>query len=97
MAGSSAWLLDVREADEWAAGHAAEAHHLPLSEFQQRSAEIPVGERIIVICHSGARSERVTRVLVDAGFDAANVIGGMMAWQSAGGVVVTDLPEAPHA
>jgi len=85
-----AWLLDVREQDEWDAGHAPEAHLVPMSVIERRSDEIPDDLRILVICHSGYRSWQVTKALVAAGYDAVSVAGGMDAWQSAGGVVVRD-------
>jgi rhodanese-related sulfurtransferase len=50
----------------------------------------------LVICHSGQRSQRVATALVDAGKDAINVIGGMLAWQQAGGDVVAEGSEPPR-
>jgi len=91
------WLLDVRERNEWADGHAPTAHLIPMSEFSARVDEVPADRTIITICHSGARSARVVGALVGAGYDAVNVVGGMMAWQSAGGVVVVDESPASHA
>jgi rhodanese-related sulfurtransferase len=85
-----AWLLDVREQNEWDAGHAPEAHLVPMSAIERRSDELPTDQRILVICHSGYRSWQVTKALVAAGYDAVSVAGGMDAWQSAGGVVVRD-------
>jgi rhodanese-related sulfurtransferase len=82
-----AWLLDVREPHEWQAGHATMAHHIPLGELQSRQEELPVGEHILVICHSGQRSRVVTDALRGADYHAANVEGGMVAWQAAGGDV----------
>jgi len=92
---SDNWLLDVREQDEWDRGHAPAAHLIPLSVIGMRLSEVPVDQRIIVICHSGARSERVTTALLDAGYTASNVDGGMMAWQAAGGDVVAG-PDAAN-
>jgi rhodanese-related sulfurtransferase len=94
---TSAWLLDVREQDEWDRGHAQEAHLIPMSVIEQRVGEIPEDQPIVVICQSGYRSWQVTKALVVAGFDATNVAGGMDAWQSAGGVVVTDGSEPSDA
>jgi rhodanese-related sulfurtransferase len=93
----TAWLLDVREQDEWDRGHAPAAHLIPMSVIEQRSGELPEDERIVVICHSGYRSARVTQALLAAGYDAVNVAGGMDAWQSAGGVVVIDGQDSPRA
>jgi len=80
-------LLDVREQDEWDAGHAPDARLLPLSELQQRVAEVPTDARVLVVCHSGMRSMRATAFLRHSGVDAVNVTGGMLAWTAAGGPV----------
>jgi rhodanese-related sulfurtransferase len=84
-----AWLLDVREPDEWDRGHSPDAHLIPMGSIMDRVDEIPTDEQVLVICHSGYRSWQVTKALVAAGYNAVNVAGGMEAWQSAGGVVVT--------
>ncbi|MFC5147426.1 rhodanese-like domain-containing protein [Streptomyces aureoversilis] len=86
------FLLDVREADEWAAGHAEGALHIPMSDFVARFGELtekaPDGARINVICRSGGRSAQVTAYLVQQGMDAVNVAGGMQHWEAAGRPVV---------
>jgi rhodanese-related sulfurtransferase len=85
---SGAALLDVREPDEWAAGHAAEAVHVPL---RQLSLDVlPEGEPLLVVCHVGGRSAMATQALRNAGIPAVNVSGGMAAWEQAGLPVVTD-------
>lgn len=81
-------LIDVREQGEWDAGHAPQAILLPMSELDDRLDELPDGE-LLIVCHSGMRSARVTAALVARGLDAVNVEGGMIAWQAAGGAVVT--------
>lgn len=96
-AAGGALLLDVREQHEWDDGHAPTARHIPMSTFGERVGELPVDERMLVICRSGARSQRVAIALLAAGFEAANVAGGMEAWQSAGGVVVAGGSDAPRA
>jgi len=94
---ADAWLLDVRERDEWAQGHAPTAHLIPMSELEGRVAEVPLEDVIHVICHSGSRSDSVARWLRAGGRDAVNVEGGMMAWMSAGGVVVVDGADSASA
>ncbi|MFJ5675484.1 rhodanese-like domain-containing protein [Streptomyces sp. NPDC093097] len=83
-----AFLLDVREDDEWAAGHAEGALHIPMSEFVSRYGELtetaPENGEIFVLCRSGGRSAQVTQYLVQQGLDAVNVAGGMQAWEAAG-------------
>ena len=85
---SGTWLLDVREDVEWQAGHAPGAHHIPMGEIGRRQDELPADETILVICHVGGRSRLVTDALLAADYPAANVEGGMDAWQAAGGPVV---------
>nr|WP_204842909.1 rhodanese-like domain-containing protein [Saccharothrix algeriensis] len=77
-------LLDVREADEWAAGHAPGALHVPMSELAQRLEELPGDSEFYVVCRAGGRSARVTQYLNANGWDATNVDGGMQVWAAAG-------------
>ena len=86
--GSGAYLIDVREQDEWDAGHAPAAHLLPMSRLNDLIGEVPKDTPVLIVCHSGGRSLRVTKALRDAGYDATNVLGGMTAWAEAGGDVV---------
>lgn len=78
-------LIDVREDDEWAAGHAKGAVHVPMSEFTSRVEEVDTDREIYVICKSGGRSMQVAQYLEQArGADVTNVEGGTDAWRSAG-------------
>lgn len=87
--GDGAYLLDVREPDEWMAGHAPHAHHLPMREVPARLAEIPETARVAVICRTGRRSAAVVADLIRQGRkDVHNVDGGMMAWAAGGRPVV---------
>ncbi|MFD5895128.1 MULTISPECIES: rhodanese-like domain-containing protein [unclassified Streptomyces] len=91
---SDALVLDVREDDEWAAGHVEGALHIPMSEFVGRFGEVTEavadGRRAYVMCRVGGRSAQVTQYLVGQGVDAANIEGGMQAWDGAGRPMVTD-------
>jgi rhodanese-related sulfurtransferase len=87
---SGALLLDVREEHEWAAGHAPEASHLPMSQLSERAAELPSDRKIVCVCHVGGRSAAVAAALAGAGWQAINLRGGMEAWHAAGLPVVTD-------
>ena len=90
LVGSGAFLLDVRNDDEWDLGHAPAATLIPLGELGARAGELPTDRRILVVCRSGGRSAQATEALVGAGYDAVNVAGGMQAWLAAGLPVVTD-------
>ncbi|MGV9372992.1 rhodanese-like domain-containing protein [Micromonospora tulbaghiae] len=81
-------LLDVREPDEWTAGHAPRARHLPLGSLRPDTQ--PPGQPIITVCRSGRRSAAAAARLRAAGLTAYNLTGGMQAWAAAGLPVVTD-------
>jgi rhodanese-related sulfurtransferase len=74
--------VDVREAGEWQAGHIDGAVWIPMGELPDRLAELPDGA-IAVVCRSGSRSGIVADWLERSGVDAANMAGGMQAWQAA--------------
>ncbi|NLT29969.1 MAG: rhodanese-like domain-containing protein [Propionibacterium sp.] len=76
-------ILDVREPNEWAAGHAEGAVHIPLGELPERAGELPEGP-IQVICRSGARSMKAADWLIEQGREAINIGGGTIAWHAAG-------------
>jgi DMSO/TMAO reductase YedYZ molybdopterin-dependent catalytic subunit/glyoxylase-like metal-dependent hydrolase (beta-lactamase superfamily II) len=90
---AGALLLDVREPDEWEAGHAPGASLLPMGQVREHQQELPRDGRIVVVCRSGGRSAAVTESLLAWGFDAVNLAGGMCAWAAAG-LPVVDRHEA---
>ena len=77
-------LLDVREQDEWDAGHIDGAQHIPLGELAARMGEVPRDCTVVAVCRSGSRSDRAARGLRAAGFAAENLDGGVTAWSRAG-------------
>ena len=81
---SDAVILDVREDDEWEAGHVKGATHIPVAEVPKRLSEVPEADTLYVVCRGGGRSARVTAWLNDNGFQAVNVAGGMQSWKAAG-------------
>jgi rhodanese-related sulfurtransferase len=90
-----ALLLDVRESNEWQAGHAPDAVHVPLGELPGRVAELPTGRTIVAICRMGGRSAKATAFLREHGLDVHNYAGGMQAWASAGGPLESSGSTAP--
>jgi rhodanese-related sulfurtransferase len=86
-----AYLLDVREPDEWAAGHAPGAHHVPMMEIPARMAEVPTDVEVVVVCRSGGRSGQVTSYLMGNGWDnVRNLDGGMQVWAASGREVLSE-------
>lgn len=82
--GAGATVIDVREPDEYDAGHVPRAVPIPLGEVPERVAEVPAGETVYMICAKGGRSARAAEHLAGLGRDVVNVAGGTEAWIAAG-------------
>jgi rhodanese-related sulfurtransferase len=92
---AEAVLLDVREPDEWQAGHIEGALHIPLADLPARVGELPGQGDLVVVCRSGGRSARAVAWLRQNGHTALNLDGGMGAWAAAGREMVSETGEAP--
>lgn len=78
------FFLDVREPEEYAAGHIPEAQLIPLGQLASRLNELPKDKTIVAVCRSDNRSGQATQYLLQQGFNVHNMDGGMIAWQAAG-------------
>ncbi len=76
-------VVDVRQPEEYREGHIAGSKLIPLGEFDSRLNELPKNKEIICVCASGSRSHSATKFLVDAGYNAFDMQGGMFMWQRA--------------
>ncbi len=91
-----AYVVDVREHDEWSAGHPPGAHHVPMMEIPARLAEVPREGDVVIACRVGARSGQVAAFLAARGWDnVRNLDGGMYAWVAAGRPLVSEDGRAP--
>jgi rhodanese-related sulfurtransferase len=88
-------LLDVREPDEWAAGHVEGAQHIPMNDIPRRTAELDQDADIIVVCKVGGRSAQVTAWLNEKGYRATNLDGGMLAWAAARRPMISETSAPP--
>jgi len=77
-------LLDVREQDEWDAGHIEGAQHIPLGQLGERLLDVPRDRSVVAVCRSGSRSDRAAKGLRASGYQAENLDGGVTAWSRAG-------------
>jgi rhodanese-related sulfurtransferase len=78
-------VIDVREQDEWDAGHMAEATLLPLGELEERRHELDRESPLVIVCRSGRRSLIAADYLRRLGFpEARSLAGGMIAWAGTG-------------
>ena len=75
-------ILDVREVDEFQAGHIEGALNAPLSTLDKGYGQLDASKRYYVICQGGMRSERACQFLETKGFDVVNVEGGMNQWKA---------------
>ena len=89
---TGATILDVRESDEYAAGHIPGAQPLPLGVLPVRIQDLPRDEPVYVVCQSGNRSFQAAKLLDQAGLDARNVTGGTGAWAQSGRPIQTGAP-----
>lgn len=84
-------VLDVREPNEWEAGHIAGATFIPYRELPKRMDEVPAEDPLAVVCGSSSRSPIAVSLLERAGIaDLINVDEGMAGWYRAGLPVTHD-------
>jgi rhodanese-related sulfurtransferase len=85
MRDSGAFILDVREPDEWNESHIPGATLIPLGELASRVDEVPQDQEVVVVCRSGNRSQQGRDILLSAGFtDVTSMAGGVNQWKAAG-------------
>jgi rhodanese-related sulfurtransferase len=94
---AGAYVLDVREEEEWVAGHPPGAHHLPMMDVPARLEEIPADGDVVVACRVGARSAQVVMYLLANGRgNVRNLDGGLVAWARAGRPLVSEDGRVPE-
>jgi rhodanese-related sulfurtransferase len=82
---SGAFILDVREPDEWNQIHVPNSTLIPLGELAARLGELPKDQEIVVVCRSGNRSAKGRDILLNAGFNqVTSMAGGLTQWKAAG-------------
>jgi rhodanese-related sulfurtransferase len=85
-------ILDVREPNEWEAGHIDGAIHVPLGQLMAGAerGRLDTDRQVIVVCKTGNRSELGALMLQARGYDAQNLEGGTERWVAAGLPIVAD-------
>lgn len=85
MRDAGAFVLDVREPDEWNESHIPDATLIPLGQLASRVNEVPKDQEIVVMCRSGNRSQQGRDILIQAGFtNVTSMAGGINQWKAAG-------------
>jgi rhodanese-related sulfurtransferase len=77
-------LIDVRQPEEWEAGRIAGARHIELAQLTNQVRAVDPARPVIFYCRSGSRSGMATQAFLRAGFDAHNMLGGLLDWAAAG-------------
>lgn len=78
------FVLDVRAQEEWDEYHAPNTTLIPLDELESRLSELPADQDIVVVCRSGNRSQQARDILLNAGFSATSMAGGLKEWYAKG-------------
>lgn len=82
---AGAFILDVRQPDEWNAVHIPGATLIPLDQLAARVNEVPRDQEVVVVCRSGNRSQQGREILKNAGFQqVTSMSGGLNQWSAAG-------------
>jgi len=76
------WMLDVREADEFADWHISGSYNIPLGDLENRVSDVPRDQNVVVICAKGPRAEKAADLLFAHGIPSRVLEGGMGAWAS---------------
>lgn len=85
MREEGAFVLDVRQPEEWVDHHIPGSTLIPLGELEARLAEVPQDQEIVVVCRSGNRSAQGRDILKSAGFEqVTSMAGGLSEWRSTG-------------
>ena len=83
-------FVDVRGADEIAAGHAPDSRSIPLDQLEANLFTLPMNRRVVAMSRTGERGADATVELREMGFQAVNYDGGLEAWTAAGGAIITN-------
>lgn len=77
-----AFLLDVRDDDEFAEGHVPGAVNIPLADLRRDFSTLPKDRPVVAYCKVGQRGYYAVRFLRQHGIDARNVTGGILTWNA---------------
>ncbi|MEU8898625.1 rhodanese-like domain-containing protein [Nocardia sp. NPDC048505] len=87
LVGDGALVVDVRRHFEWNRVHIPDAVHAPLETLLEDCLSFPGDRLLITFCTGGLRSAGAANLLVENGFDAVNMSGGLIHWRAAGGLL----------
>lgn len=83
-------LIDIRSAQEFAGGHIEGAQNIPLSKLPKKLDKLSKDQPVVVVCRNGVRGREAVDMLQSAGFNASNLVGGIMNWRKDGGTLLNN-------
>jgi rhodanese-related sulfurtransferase len=87
---TGAFILDVRQPEEWNEFHIPDSTLIPLDQLAARMNELPKDREIVIVCRSGNRSAQGRDILLNAGFtQVTSMAGGLTQWKAAGNPTVS--------
>ena len=87
---AGAFILDVRQPEEWNQFHVPDSTLIPLDQLATRMNELPKDREIVIVCRSGNRSAQGRDILLDAGFtQVTSMEGGLTQWKETGNPTVS--------
>ena len=94
---AGAYLIDVREASEYAEGHIPGAVNIPIRTLAQSLDQVPTDQPVLVYCASGHRAGMATAALRELGYDNVKAFPSIKTWIEAGGEVATEATQGASA
>jgi rhodanese-related sulfurtransferase len=86
------FVIDVREPHEWRLVRITQARHLPMNDLPAQVETLPRDRLLVILCAHGSRSYSVAAWLIEQGFKASSLQGGITQWASRGGKVEQGAP-----
>lgn len=77
---SDAFIIDLRDEEEYRAGHVKGAHNIPYGEFEE-GRSFPRGKILVLYCERGGASLKAAKLLARKGYQTRSVIGGFQAYR----------------
>ncbi|MHC5560731.1 rhodanese-like domain-containing protein [Kocuria sp. U4B] len=86
---AGALIIDVRREQDWRRNHIPGAWHIPLDHLEERAAELPEDRLLITFCTGGLLSSGAANLLRELGFDAVDMVRGLIDWRATGGSLIS--------
>ncbi len=90
FSGTPHMLIDIRNTSQYVTGHMEGSHNIPLNKLAKKIDKLDKKQPIVIVCHNGLRGREAVDMLQSAGFNASNLVGGIMNWRKDGGNLLSN-------